>query len=100
MMNTKIYLGTDIEKVATVSDGAFLNFLSKEVMPVINGCSVYEITGIWKGTFEKTKVVEFIHSDNELSAIKTIAKKYKTQFHQESVLIVSSKIETELLDFI
>ena len=50
MINTLIYFGTDIKNKAVVSDKQFNNFLDTELANEIEGFSVSEITGYWKGT--------------------------------------------------
>tara|TARA_R100000234_G_scaffold107851_2_gene79077 strand:- start:781 stop:1086 length:306 start_codon:yes stop_codon:yes gene_type:complete len=101
MINTLIYFGTDIKNKAVVSDKQFNNFLDTELANEIEGFSVSEITGYWKGTKEKTKVVSILHEKNDINYINVVNKialKYKTKFKQESVLI--TRQEPNSVDFI
>ena len=101
MINTLIYFGTDIENESIVSDEKFDEFLDVELADKVDGFSVSEIKGYWKGTKEKTKIVSILHEEedyNLISLLHKIALNYKDKFKQESVLIVKQKPES--VDFI
>ena len=101
MINTLIYFGTDIENETVVSDKQFDEFLDVELADKVDGFSVSEITGYWKGTKEKTKIVSIFHEEEDYNLIRLlhkIALNYKDKFKQESVLIVKQKLES--VDFI
>ena len=101
MINTLIYFGTDIKNKSVVSDEQFEKFLDDNLANEIEGFSVSEIIGYWKGTKEKTKVVSILHDKNDINCINVINKvalKYKTKFQQESVLI--TRHEPNSVDFI
>jgi tRNA(Glu) U13 pseudouridine synthase TruD len=101
MINTLIYFGTDIKNKSVVSDKQFNSFLDTELANEVEGFSVSEITGYWKGTKEKTKVVSILHEKNDVNYINVVNKvalKYKTKFEQDSVLI--TRQEPNSVDFI
>jgi hypothetical protein len=101
MINTLIYFGTDIKNETVVSDKQFDKFLDVELADKVDGFSVSEITGYWKGTKEKTKIVSILHPKEDINFIhlsNKIALNYKNKFQQESVLITRQKPES--VDFI
>ena len=101
MINTLIYFGTDIKNKSVVPDKQFNSFLDTELANEVEGFSVSEITGYWKGTKEKTKVVSILHEKNDINYINVVNKvalKYKTKFEQDSVLI--TRQEPNSVDFI
>lgn len=84
----KLYCGRNIPATTeTVSYKQFLNFLQSQKL--FEGLTFYQAQGFWKGELESTFIIE-LASDNKDKVYK-LAKMYKTEFRQESVLIVETE---------
>ena len=97
---TKIYLGhitcdkktqfTEIE-VSAFIDIALSKFK-------IEGATLYDATGYWKGDVEPCTVIEIIHDDSAVTiSIRDAALFLKRFLHQESVLVVTQEAGIDFL---
>ncbi|NDV22967.1 DUF3574 domain-containing protein [Desulfovibrio sp. JC022] len=99
----ELYMGQtyqDGEK--QVSSKRFQDFLSKQVTPKFSdGYTIYDAQGFWGGksgfTYsERSKVLMIVSPDKDADQrVDEIAKAYKKEFKQESVLKVVSPVEVE-----
>lgn len=81
-----------------VSEDQFYQFLNSEVTPLFSGYSLREELGMYKGEPEPCYVITIISSDyDDALAVYGIAKAYKQQFDQETVLINSTSCFPELV---
>ena len=85
-----------------VSSERFQDFLSKEVTPKFSdGYTVFDAQGFWGGksglTYsEKSKVLMIVSPDKDAGQrVDEIAKSYKDEFKQESVLKIVSPVEVD-----
>lgn len=92
----ELYFGRN-KPVGTVSERDFQKFLQNEVTPRFpDGLTVLDANGQFFGSNgiirEKTKLLILIHSNTQEDnqEIQEIVDGYKKQFHQESVLRVTS----------
>ena len=85
---TSLYFGRDIENTAEVSEADWAAFLDETVRPQFPGHTVYDATGYWQGTSEKTKVLSVYHDGDSATseALTEIAEDYRRRFRQGSVL--------------
>ncbi len=65
----------------------------------LKGFTIFESIGIWKEIIEQSKVIEIIHNTVELTTkrIREIANRIKEIANQESVLITTKEISSELI---
>ena len=99
MYVTRIYLGhitcdkktqfTEIE-VSAFIDLALSKF-------EIDGATLYDATGYWKGDVEPSTVIEIIHLPEGLAAIRDAALFLKRFLHQESVLVTTQEANVDFL---
>ena len=79
------------DKEVTESD---LNrFIKNHVHPFFPGFTVFSAKGFWHGLSEDTTILYVLHAWDERRFIEYIAKTYKEQFNQESVLVRTSRVE-------
>jgi hypothetical protein len=62
-----------------------------------DGFTVIEATGYWKGTKEKSLVIEIWTDDNARSDINVVAKRIKEVNNQEAVLVQAFQCEGRLI---
>jgi hypothetical protein len=97
-----LYFGTGRPDGGVVSVGEWTRFLETVVTPRFpQGLTVSEVSGQWRGNDgsivrESTHVLQLVHPDDAASEelVVEIAQTYKTQFEQEAVLRVSSRVCT------
>lgn len=100
MKITKIYLGhitrdkntqfTEIE-VSAFIDLALSKF-------EIDGATLYDATGYWKGDVEPSTVIEVVHDDPAaIISIRDAALFLKRFLHQESVLVTTQEANVDFL---
>jgi hypothetical protein len=92
MITTSIFMGANIPDAGTVSDTMFSNFVNNEIASRLDGFTLTEAKGYWKGQPERTFVLTVLHDDADNGAsmaCEEIAESYKTQFRQDSVLVTS-----------
>ena len=91
MKETRIYFSfNDIKRYALV-----IEYLRGN----LEGFTIFESIGIWKKTIEQSKVIEIIHNTVELTTkrIREIANRIKEIANQESVLITTKTIHSEVI---
>lgn len=98
----ELYMGQTSQGGKTrISAKRFQSFLSNEVTPKFsNGYTVYDALGFWgsKGrTYsERSKVLMIVSEDKDAEKrVDEIAKAYKDQFEQESVLKLILPVDVE-----
>ncbi len=97
----ELYMGqTYQDGKKRISTKRFQTFLSKEVTPKFSdGYTVFDAQGFWggKGGFtysERSKVLMVVSEDKDAEQrVDAIAKAYKDEFKQESVLKIISPVE-------
>ncbi|NDV27804.1 DUF3574 domain-containing protein [Desulfovibrio sp. JC010] len=97
----ELYMGqTYQDGKKQVSSERFQDFLSKQVTPKFSdGYTVLDAQGFWGGKggftyFERSKVIMIVSEDKDAEArVDEIAKAYKEEFDQESVLKIVSPVE-------
>lgn len=62
----------------------------------IDGSTVYDATGCWKGDTEPCTVIEIVHEDN-YGSIRDAALFLKRFLHQESVMVVTQSAAVDFL---
>lgn len=98
-----VYFGTDTPS-GSVTPEDWTRFLTDTVTPRFpEGLSVWQASGQWRAASgvmvnEPTYILSLIHPDNATTdkAMRDILSSYKTRFHQEAVLRVSSAVCTSL----
>lgn len=98
-----VYFGTDTPS-SSVTPEDWTRFLTDTVTPRFpEGLSVWQASGQWRAASgvmvnEPTYILSLIHPDNAITdkAVRDILSSYKTRFHQEEVLRVSSAVCTSL----
>ena len=63
----------------------------------IEGATIYDAVGYWKGDSEPSTVIEIIHAPEGLAAIHDAALFLKRFLHQESALVVTQDAEVTFL---
>lgn len=97
-----LYFGTGRPDGGLVSAAQWRQFLETVVTPRFpQGLTISEVSGQWRGADgaivrEDTHVLQLVHPDDAASdgLVAEIAQHYKTQFAQEAVLRVSSRVCT------
>lgn len=97
-----LYFGTGRPDGRVVSAAEWTRFLETVVTPRFpQGLTVSEVSGQWRGADgtivrEDTHVLQLVHPDDTASddRVAEVAQHYKTQFAQEAVLRVSSRVCT------
>ncbi|TIH17125.1 DUF3574 domain-containing protein [Marinifilum sp. JC120] len=97
----ELYMGqTYQDGKKQVSTEQFQTFLSKQVTPKFSdGYTIYDAQGFWGGkrgfTYsERSKVLMVVSPDKDAELrVDEIAKAYKDEFNQESVLKIISPVE-------
>ena len=98
-----VYFGTDTPS-SSVTPEDWTRFLTDTVTPRFpEGLSVWQASGQWRAApgvmvNEPTYILSLIHPGNAITdkAMRDILSSYKTRFHQEEVLRVSSAVCTSL----
>lgn len=96
----KLYLGRNIGDAGYVSDDEMTEFIDAHIVPVFDGFTTYDVIGYWEGEQENCVIVEIITANNKLATLdllRTIANKYKEQFHQDAVLLTREPVDMELV---
>ncbi len=85
---TNLFFGRNVGTLERVSDADWTRFLDETVRPRFPGHTVYDATGYWQGTSERSKVLSIYHDGDAATSEKLteIAKDYRLRFDQESVL--------------
>jgi hypothetical protein len=99
----ELYMGqTYHEGKKRISSRRFQSFLNKEVTPKFSdGYTVYDAQGFWGGksgfTYsERSKVLMVVSPDKDAGQrVDAIAKAYKEEFNQESVLKIVSPVAVD-----
>lgn len=94
-----VYFGTDTPS-GSVTPEDWTRFLTDTVTPRFpEGLSVWQASGQWRAASgvmvnEPTYILSLIHPENAITnkAMQDILSSYKTRFHQEAVLRVSSAV--------
>lgn len=94
-----VYFGIDTPS-GSVTPEDWTRFLTDTVTPRFpDGLSVWQASGQWRAASgvmvnEPTYILSLIHPDNATTnkAMQDILSSYKTRFHQEAVLRVSSAV--------
>lgn len=97
----ELYMGqTYQDGKKRISSKRFQTFLSKEVTPKFSeGYTIFDAQGFWGGKHgftysERSKVLMVVSPDkNAEQRVDAIAKAYKDEFKQESVLKIVSPVE-------
>ena len=100
MITTSIFMGANIPNSGTVSTSMFKSFITNEVANRLDGFTLTEGQGYWKGEPERTFILTVIHDDADVGikvACEEVAKAYKQQFRQEAVLVASSQTVTTIV---
>jgi hypothetical protein len=73
--------------------------IEQEVRHYFNAFTMYEAKGFWKGTREKTLVIEITSSKNnsELKLIDCLCKAIKTLNNQECVLFTVQEVKVQFI---
>lgn len=85
---TNLFFGRDIENKREVSEEEWAAFLDETVRPRFPGHTVFDATGHWQQTSEKTKVLSIFHEGDAATSkqLTDIAEDYRRRFKQQSVL--------------
>lgn len=84
MSTYQLFFGRNVPGGGYVTDDGFSKFL-RIVDTLVDGYTVIDADGVWKGEHEDTKVMT-INTD-DVDAVYDIARTYKFAFSQESVAI-------------
>jgi hypothetical protein len=98
----KAYFGRDIKGTSTVTREAFELFLIGEVDGKIDGYTITDCRGIWKGTPENVFVLEAMVQGGVGSAklghqLTRIAEAYNREFSQDCVLVTKSEVQAAFI---
>jgi len=84
-MNTyQLFMGRNVPGGGYVDDFKFNKFLHI-VDTIVDGYTVQNVQGVWKGEHENTKLMTICTDDVE--AVYEIARTYKNAFNQDSVAV-------------
>jgi hypothetical protein len=76
-----------------------LKVIKEKTVKLLGFGTIYRngITGVWSGSQERSFIIEYIGQPKEQYKIKKLAEFIKQYNSQESVLITSENIESELI---
>jgi hypothetical protein len=84
-MNTyQLFFGRNIPSGGTVTDSDFTKFLYY-CNTVVDGYTVQDVSGVWKGEKEDTKLMTICTDNRE--GVYEIARAYRDAFNQDSVAV-------------
>lgn len=100
LIKTELYFGMNIPSGGVVTQAEWAQFLAAEVSPRFeDGLTVFQAQGQWLGedkivAKEQSRVVVLLYqySNMQEQAISEIITAYKTQFQQEAVMRVDSRV--------
>ena len=103
MIKYRLYFGRNVKGPGAwdVTRDEFASFLIREVDCRFTCYTVFEAMGMWKGTSEKSFVLEFLTDISpplftEIEpGLDEIINAYKLDFHQESVMLTKEFIEVQ-----
>jgi hypothetical protein len=100
MLSDRLFCGLSIPGGGEVSEAELQSFIAEVVTPRFpEGFTVWRAKGQWKGGDEDSFVIEIMHpAGAEIEAsIHEIADAYRTRFHQEAVMRVTSTVKMEFV---
>ena len=96
MIETKLYLGLSRKDDPEVTRQQLRDFFCIHVSPRFDGFTIQDVTGYWKGEYEDTVVLIFIHDNRDID-IDKIAEAYCILFDQECVLRTDTEVSTSFV---
>ena len=99
MQTHRIVLGLNIPNSGTVTNQMWLQFVQEELLTRLQFCTISDAIGVYKGTTEKTKIIEVTvdnrstHSTQIVNNLKKVGEGYKQQFRQDCVLYSYTNVE-------
>lgn len=93
-----MYMQTFIRYKLFVGEPATIEEVTKAVAHFMDGATIYEARGLWKGNTERSIVVEILMEDNHDDLdIRTLALALKHRFNQECVLVTRDEIRAAFI---
>ena len=106
MQTHQIVLGLNIPNSGTVTNQMWMQFVQDELLTRLQFCTISDAIGVYKGTLEKTKIIEVTvderttHSDQIVNNLKKVGDVYKQQFRQDCVLYRFTNVEELVLAWV
>lgn len=72
-------------------------FETKVLATVFDGFTVQDVTGYYKGQPERAKLLLILLPSDKIKRAKQVALSYQKRFHQESVLLITEKVDVEFV---
>ncbi|HUT50702.1 MAG TPA: DUF3574 domain-containing protein [Alphaproteobacteria bacterium] len=104
MIATRLYFGMSMPGGGTVGEAAWREFVEAEVTPRFpDGLTVLAAHGQWRDRTsgrivrERSRVLVLLHrgTAKATNAITTIIARYKSRFHQQSVLRIDTPVRAQ-----
>ena len=88
----QLFFGLSKPEGGGVSLVQWRNFERKTLAKTLEGFTVTDAVGYYKGKAERSKVVTIVAHENDMDKIETVAQKYARRFGQESVMLIKLPI--------
>ena len=89
VFKVQLFFGLSIPGGGAVSLGEWEKFRDGQIVNAFEGFDLMDTVGFYKGEPERSKVLTVLISGDEMHKVVELAKSFATQFHQESVMMVT-----------
>lgn len=89
VFKVQLFFGLSIPGGGAVSLKEWEKFRDGQIVKAFEGFDVMDTVGFYKGEPERSKVLTILVSGDEMHKVVELAKSFATQFHQESVMMVT-----------
>lgn len=88
-------------RLGAITEDEWNRFLVDHICPLLDGFSIREELGFWKGDLERCRVLTTVSIDQDPAdlalVVHAIASNYRDRFSQEAVLVSSYNSVTDLV---
>lgn len=89
VFKVQLFFGLSIPGGGAVSLGEWEKFRDNQIVKAFEGFDEMDTVGYYKGAPERSKVLTILVSQDEMHKAVELAKSFATQFHQESVMMLT-----------
>ena len=89
----RLFFGLSLPSGGGVSLLQWQNFQRDVLAKSFEGFNVVDSTGYYQGQPERSKIVTIIVTQSQMDTVNSVASRYATEFHQDSVMMVKIKVD-------
>lgn len=89
VFKVQLFFGLSIPGGGAVSLVEWEEFRDRQIVKSFEGFDEMDTVGYYKGAAERSKVLTILVSQDEMHKVVELAKSFATQFHQESVMLLT-----------